>query len=229
MTGGQPYLDRREAGQILAAHIRRRYDAVEPVVLALPRGGVPVGFEVARAFEAPLDVFLVRKLGVPREPELAMGAIATGGFELLHHELIRQLGISPWQIAEVADREMAELRRREALYRAGRPPIDVKGRVTILVDDGLATGFTMRAAIGALRDYGAERLIVAVPVASEDACVAIVNEADALICPFLPDPFHAVGLWYRNFEPTSDREVQECLAAAVLNHEAAHAGHHGRR
>jgi len=229
MISGQPYFDRREAGQILAAHIREQYGALAAVVLALPRGGVPVGFEVARAFDAPLDVFLVRKLGVPRQPELAMGAIATGGYEVLNQQLIARLGISPLQIAEVADREMGELRRRQSLYRAGQPPLEVQGRVVLLIDDGLATGFTMRAAIGALRDYGARRLIVAVPVGAEKACSEIAREVDDLVCPFLPDPFHAVGLWYKNFEPTTDWEVQECLVAAGVNHEAAHAGHRGRR
>jgi putative phosphoribosyl transferase len=219
---GQPYFDRREAGQILAAHIREQFPTTQAIVLALPRGGVPVGFEIARALDAPLDVFLVRKLGVPRQPELAMGAIATGGYEVLNEQLIADLGITPLQIAEVADREMAELRRREALYRAGRPPLDVEDRVVYLVDDGLATGFTMRAAIGAVRDLGAGRLVVAVPVGADDTCAEIATQVDALVCPFLPDPFHAVGLWYKNFEATTDQEVQDCLAAAALNYEAVH-------
>ncbi|MGH7956133.1 MAG: phosphoribosyltransferase [Opitutaceae bacterium] len=221
MITGQPYFDRRAAGQILASHIREQFDRGEATVLALPRGGVPVGFEVARAIDAPLDVFLVRKLGFPRQPELAMGAIATGGYEVLDENLIAQLGVTPLQVADVADRETAELRRREELYRAGRPPLDVEGRVVYLVDDGLATGSTMRAAIGALRDYGVRRLIVAVPVGADDTCAEIARHVDAVICPFVPNPFHAVGLWYKNFEPTSDHDVQECLAAAALNHEAA--------
>ena len=225
MIIGQPYLDRREAGQILAAHVREYYgDATNAIVLALPRGGVPVGFEVARALDAPLDVFLVRKLGVPWQPELAMGAIATGGFEILNEELVSQLGITPFQIAEVADRETVEMRRREALYRAGRAPLDAYGRFVFLVDDGLATGFSMRAAVGALRDYAPQRLVVAVPVGAKDTCAQLVREVDSLICPFSPDPFHAVGLWYKNFEPTTDLEVQDCLAAASVNQEA-HAGH----
>ena len=223
MITGQPYLDRREAGQILAAHIREQFPASNSIVLALPRGGVPVGFEVARALDAPLDVFLVRKLGVPRQPEYAMGAIATGGYEVLNDQLIAELGITPLQVADVADRETAELRRREAIYRAGRPPIELEGRMVYLVDDGLATGFTMRAAIGALREIGAERLVVAVPVGAEDTCAEIVTLVDGLVCPFLPDPFHAVSLWYKNFEPTTDQEVQDCLAAAALNHDATHA------
>jgi putative phosphoribosyl transferase len=225
MFTGQPYLDRREAGQVLAAQIRDSVpDTADAFVLGLPRGGVPVAFEVAERLEAPLDVFLVRKLGVPRQPELAMGAIATGGFEVLNQALISQLGITPLQVADVADRETGELRRREALYRAGRPPLDVHGRLVLLIDDGLATGFTMRAAVVALREYGARRLVVAVPVGPEETCAELVHEVDHLICPFVPDPFHSVGLWYRNFEPTTDQEVQDCLAAAVSNKEAAHAG-----
>ena len=223
MLTGQPYQDRREAGRILAVHVREYYETNDAIVLALPRGGVPVGFEIARVLGAPLDVFLVRKLGVPRQPELAMGAIATGGYELLNHRLIAQLGITPLQIAEVADRETSELRRREALYRVGRPPLDVQGSVVFLVDDGLATGFTMRAAIGALREYGARRVVAAVPVGAEESCDEISREVDDLICPFLPDRFHAVGLWYKNFEPTTDQEVQDCLAAALVNRETAHA------
>jgi predicted phosphoribosyltransferase len=225
MITGPPYLDRREAGQILAAQLREQYGAVNPLVLALPRGGVPVAFEVARAFDVPLDVLLVRKLGVPRDPELAMGAIASSGYEYLDNALIAHLGITPLQIAAVADRETNELRRREALYRAGRPPFDPRGRITFVIDDGLATGCTMRTAVRALRDDGANHLIVAVPVGSEDACSDILEEADALICPFVPEPFHAVGSWYRQFEPITDRDVQEWLAAATPHHEVAHAGH----
>lgn len=222
MPAGQPYLDRREAGQILAAHIRERYIAADPIVLALPRGGVPVGFEVARALDAPLDILVVRKLSVPRQPELVMGAIASGGYELLNRPLVDRLGISPLQIAETADREMGELRRRETLYRAGRTPLDVNGRFVILVDDGLATGFTLRAAMGALRECGVRRLMVALPVGSEHACTEIARDVETLICPFLPDSFHAVDLWYKNFAPTTDREVQECLVAAAVNFELAH-------
>jgi predicted phosphoribosyltransferase len=225
MITGLPYLDRREAGQVLAAQLRERYATVDPLVLALPRGGVPVASEVARAFDAPLDVFLVRKLGVPREPEMAMGAIASGGYEFLNDALIAHLGITPLQIAAVADRETHELRRREALYRGGRPPVDPRGRVTFVIDDGLATGCTMRAAIRALRERGASQLVVGVPVGSEDACSYILEEVDALICPFVPDPFRAVGRWYKEYEPMSDREVQGCLTAAALNRETAHAGH----
>jgi predicted phosphoribosyltransferase len=225
MISGQPYPGRREAGKILATHLRERFGSIDPLVLALPRGGVPVGFEVARAFEAPLDVFVVRKLGVPWRPELAMGAIATGGYELLNHERIAHYGVTPLQVAGVADREMGELRRREAKYRAGRPALDPRGRVTFLVDDGLATGCTMRAAIGALREFGPREIIVAAPVGSEEACTEILREADELICPFVPDPFDAVGVWYRDFSPTIDDEVVAWLAAGALIHDATHAAH----
>jgi putative phosphoribosyl transferase len=223
MKAGQPYLDRREAGQILAAHVREQFRDHDLVVLALPRGGVPVGFEVAHALDAPLDVFLVRKLGVPGQPELAMGAIAAGGFEVLNDSLVADLRISGRQIAEVTRREAEELQRRESLYRANRARVEIAGRVAILVDDGLATGFTMRAAIAAVRRHGARRLVVAVPVGAGDTCAEIAREVDELICPFQPEPFHAVGLWYHDFSQTTDDEVRECLAAAALNHASTHA------
>ena len=224
MRTGQPYRDRREAGQILAAHVREHVRDADTVVLALPRGGVPVAFEVAHAIDAPLDIFIVRKLGVPEQPEFAMGAIAAGGYQVLNRHVVRELGITPLQIAAVSDREEAELRRRESLYRVNRPLVDVRGHVAVLVDDGLATGFTMRAAIGAMRDRGVRRLLVAVPVGAPDTCEDIGREVDDLICPFQPDPFHAVGLWYHDFSETTDAEVRECLAAAAANHEHAHTG-----
>jgi predicted phosphoribosyltransferase len=225
-TSGEPYLDRREAGQVLGLIVRARFHPSDAVVCALSRGGVPVGLEVARAIDAPLDVFLVRTLKVPWQRELAIGAIATGGYELLDPQVIRKSGITPLQVAGVADREMAELRRCEALYRGGRAPLEVEGRVVYLVDDGLATGFTVRAAIGALREYGARQLIVAVPVAGEEICEEIAPEVNAVICPFVPDRFCSVAHHYVHFEPTSDREVCECLAAA-LKPDVAHAGHFG--
>lgn len=218
------YRNRREAGQVLGAQLRERGPLIDPAVLALPRGGVPVGLEVARALDAPLDVFVVRKLGVPQQPEFAMGAIASGGFEVLNKSLIAELGITPIEIAAIADREIAELGRRETLYRGGRPPIDVRDRTCILVDDGLATGSTMRAAIEAIRHFGARRLIVAVPVGAPETCVELASEVDEVICPLQPEALHAVGLWYEDFTPTSDREVQTCLAAA----EQAHADHAAR-
>jgi putative phosphoribosyl transferase len=224
MISGQPYRDRREAGQILATHLAEQIHG-DAVVLALPRGGVPVGFEVARALNAPLDVFVVRKLGVPTHPELAMGAIARNGYEVLNERLIAELGLTRLQIAAVADRETEELHRREALYRRNRPPVDVRGRAVILVDDGLATGSTMRAAIGAVRLQDPTRLIVAVPVGAEDTCDELAREVDQLICPLVPESFHAVGLWYKDFAPTTDEEVRECLAAAHANLETIGGAH----
>jgi putative phosphoribosyl transferase len=222
MRAAKPYRDRREAGQILAAHILDEFGAANAIVLALPRGGVPVGFEVARVFTAPLDIFVVRKLGVPGHPELAMGAIAGNGFEVLNESLIAELGITRFQIAAVADRETEELHRREELYRANRPRVELRDRTVILVDDGLATGFTMRAAIGALRLRDTARLIVAVPVGAVDTCAEIAREVDGFVCPLQPEPFHAVGLWYRDFSPTTDDEVRECLATAAVNQDSEH-------
>jgi putative phosphoribosyl transferase len=226
MRSDQAYRDRREAGEILAAHVQEQTGTPEDaVVLALPRGGLPVGFEVARVLGAQLDVFVVRKLGAPGHEEFAIGAIAAGGFQVLNDDAIRELGITKQAIAAVAEREAAELHRREELYRADRPPVSIASRVAILVDDGLATGFTMRAAIAAVRERGPRRLVVAVPVGAVETCAEIEREVGTLICPLQPDPFHAVGLWYHDFTPTTDDEVRECLAASALNYQAAHAGH----
>lgn len=221
MIEPRPYRDRREAGQLLAPRVREHTHGAPAVVLALPRGGVPVGFEVARALAAPLDVFVVRKLGVPQQPELAMGAIAPGGFQLLNEPLIADLGISRREIQIVREREAAELAHREQAYRAIRPPVEVRGRVVVLVDDGLATGFTMRAAIAAHRQRGAAKLIVAVPVGATDTCETIAREVDALICPLQPEPFMAVGYWYQDFAPTNDDEVRECLRTALADEQSA--------
>lgn len=218
------YRDRREAGRILGARLRERPQLSESVVLALPRGGVPVGLEVARAIDAPLDVFVVRKLGAPNQPELALGAIASGGFEVLNRPLIDELGVTPIEIAVVADREVAELARRERLYRGNRPSVDVGDRTVILVDDGLATGFTMRAAIEAVRNFGARRLVAAVPVGSPRTCGELTGMVDELLCPLQPSQLGAVGLWYEDFSATSDEEVQACLAAPGEAHLA-----HGQR
>jgi putative phosphoribosyl transferase len=225
MTQKQAYRDRREAGQILASHVRAQVSGAPAAVVALPRGGVPVGFEVARMIEAPLDVFVVRKLGVPQQPELAMGAIASGGFRLLNEPLIADLGIRRSEIEEVARREAAELTERERKYRAVRSPVDVRGRVVIVVDDGLATGFTMRAAIAANRQRGAARLIVAVPVGAIDTCAEIAREVDQLICPLQPESFGAVGYWYEDFAATGDDEVRECLIASLANDVVTHTAH----
>lgn len=228
LVPGQPYRDRQEAGEILAAHVREEIGtADDSVVLALPRGGVPVGFEVARKLGAELDVFVVRKLGVPGHEEFAMGAIAVGGFKVLNDALVERLGISESEIADVTEREVAELLRRERLYREGRPPVRVSDRLVILVDDGLATGFTLRAAVVAARELGPRRLVVAVPVGAVDACEELSREVGTLVCPFQPDPFHAVGLWYRDFTATSDDEVRRCLAAAALNADPSHVAPHG--
>ena len=211
------YRNRREAGRILAAEVQARLTgAGHLVVLALPRGGVPVGLEVARMLEAQLDVFVVRKLGVPGHEEFAFGAIAAGGFERLDHPLIARLGLSPFDIAAIADRETAELHRREQSYRATRPPLAVHEQDVVLVDDGLATGWSMRAAIDAVRACEPRRLIVAVPVGAPDTCAELEERVDTFICPLRPHPFEAVGQWYRDFTATSDEEVRGCLATSAL-------------
>jgi len=184
------------------------------IVLALPRGGVPVAYEVARALGAPLDVFVVRKLGVPGHEEYAMGAIATGGVRVLNEELVRTLGMPERVLDAVAAREQQELARRERLYRGQRQPPEVRGRTVILVDDGLATGATMQAAVKALRRLQPARIVVAVPTASPDTCEQLRTEADEVICATTPEPFHAVGLWYQDFSQTTDDEVRELLARA---------------
>jgi putative phosphoribosyl transferase len=214
MMGERPYRDRAQAGEMLAGSVRDRLGAVDAIVLALPRGGLPIGLAVARALDAPLDVLIVRKLGVPAQPELAMGAIASGGFQVLDKSLTAQLGLTSAAIAAVVRHETAELHRREALYRGDRPPVDVRGRVAILVDDGLATGSSMRAAIGATRQRRPHQLVVAVPVGARDTCEELAREVDTLICPLQPREFFAVGQWYEDFAPTTDDEVRACLAAA---------------
>jgi len=180
-------------------------------VLGLPRGGVPVAFEVARALAAPLDVFLVRKLGVPGHEELAMGAIASGGTRVLNDDVVAATGADRAQIEQVAARELEQLRRQELAYRGDKPPLDVRGLVAILVDDGLATGATMRAAVSALRDRGAGAIVVAVPIAPPETCEALRHEVDEVVCARTPDPFTAVGIWYRDFTPVGDEQVRELL------------------
>jgi predicted phosphoribosyltransferase len=209
------FRNRREAGRVLAAALSHHAGRFDVVVLALPRGGVPVGYEVARALGAPLDVFLVRKLGLPGREELAMGAIATGGVRVLNDEVVRLLDIPEDVIEEVAQREQRELERRESAYRDGRPPLDVRGRIAILVDDGLATGSTMRAAVAALRRLKPARVVVAVPVGAAETCAEFRSEADEVVCAQTPEPFHAVGLWYSDFSQTSDEEVCELLRRAA--------------
>lgn len=209
------FRDRRDAGERLAralAHLRGRTDLL---VLALPRGGVPVAYEVAAALGAPLDVFVVRKLGVPGQEELAMGALASGGLRVLNQDVVETLDLSPPTIDLVTRREAEELARRERLYRGERPPLSATGRTVILVDDGLATGSTMRAAAIALRQHGPARVVVAVPVAARQTCELLRREVDEVVCLSTPAPFFAVGQWYADFGQTSDEEVSELLRRAA--------------
>ncbi len=206
------FQDRREAGRLLAEKLTNYANRPDVIVLALPRGGVPIAYEVARRLNAPLDVFVVRKLGIPGYEELAMGAVATGGTRILNEEFVKRAGLPDNLIEAVTARELKELARRERLYRGSRPPPDVRGRTVILVDDGLATGATMLAAIRALRQQQPARIVVAVPTASPDTCEAMKAEADDVICAVTPDPFYAVGLWYQDFSQTTDEEVRALLA-----------------
>jgi predicted phosphoribosyltransferase len=211
--GARAYRDRVEAGRALARRLGAYAGRDDVLVLGLPRGGVPVAAEVARALGAPLDVFLVRKLGVPGREELAMGAIASGGVRLLNAEVVRGLRIAPDTIDRVAAAERAELERREAAYRDGRPAPEPSGKTVILIDDGLATGASMRAAVMALRKLGPARIVVAVPVAAESTCADLEAEVDEVVCGLTPEPFHAVGCWYEDFSQTTDEEVRALLAA----------------
>lgn len=208
------FQDRSDAGRALAGALTH-YADVDVVVLALPRGGVPVAFEVAERLGAPLDVFLVRKLGVPGHEELAMGAVASGGVQVLNDDLIARLGVTRPALDRVIARERAELLRRERAYRDERPPLAVAGRTVILIDDGLATGATMRAAVAGLRKLEPGRIVVAVPVAAHDACAQVGAEVDEMVCVATPSPFHGVGLWYRDFDQTDDDEVCALLSAAA--------------
>ncbi len=207
----QPFRDRAEAGECLAARLSALAGRDEVIVLSLPRGGVPVGHEVASFLRVAFDVFVVRKLGVPGHEELAMGAIASGGTRLINHDVVDGLGIPPGVIDQVAAREQIELERRETLYRGTRPLTALVNRVVVLVDDGLATGSTRRAAVSAVREHQPARIIVAVPVGAQSTCKELSLEADEVICLRMPEPFVAVGLWYRDFTPTSDNEVRALL------------------
>ena len=205
------FSDRRAAGRELARHLRHLADGVDLVVLGLPRGGVPVAYEIARDLNAPLDVFVVRKLGLPGHEEFAMGAIASGGIRVMNEDLTRSYQLPDAMVDAVTQRERSELERRERTYREGRPPLTVKGRVVILVDDGLATGSTMKAAVGAVRQLQPARVVVAVPVCAAETCEALSEIADEVICPYRPEPFRAVGRWYEDFSATADAEVTELL------------------
>jgi putative phosphoribosyl transferase len=207
------YEDRRDAGRILAHLVATLPNLNDGVVLALPRGGVPVAFEVARRCRLPLDIFLVRKLGAPGQRELAMGAIASGGTTVLNEDVLRSLRVPERVLEAVTERETRILQRMEAAYREGRAPIAIEGRTVILVDDGLATGATMRAAVRAVRPR-AKAVIVAVPVGAKSTCADLRSEADQVICAAMPEPLDAVGRFYRNFDPTRDEEVRMLLAEA---------------
>lgn len=210
------YRDRRHAGRSLAGLLTRYVSQPDVVVWGLPRGGLPVAFEVAQALHSPLDAVIVRKLGVPGHKEYAMGAIASGGTRVLKDEVIRSRGLSGEEIEAETAMELVELQRRERLYRGGRPPLSAKGHTVILVDDGLATGATMQAAVRAVRQLGPRRVIVAVPVASAESCASLRAEADEIVCGATPRPFEAVGLWYDDFTQTSDEEVQDYLRSSTF-------------
>jgi putative phosphoribosyl transferase len=207
----QPFANRREAGAELARKLEHFAHRNDVVVLALPRGGVPVAYEVARALGAPLDVFLVRKLGLPGHRELAMGAIASGGVRVLNDDVVRWYRVPGAIIDEAAREEQAELERRERVYREGRPALDLDGRIVLLIDDGLATGSTMKAAVQAVRARGPSRIVVAVPVAAPDTCRDFRRIADEIVCARVPEHFSAVGQWYHDFSQTTDEEVRQLL------------------
>jgi putative phosphoribosyl transferase len=217
------YRDRREAGRILGERLAALAGRPDLVVLGLPRGGVPIAWEVARRLGAPLDVFVVRKLGLPGHEELAMGAIASGGVRVLNPEVVA-CGVSRAEIEEVTAREQDELERRERLYRGERPPLAVAGRTVVLVDDGLATGSTMRAAVRALRRQEARQIVVAVPVGAPSTCAELEEEADEVVCAATPQHFRAVGLWYDDFSQTTDEEVRELLEEAAHPDERTEGG-----
>jgi putative phosphoribosyl transferase len=209
------FRDRVEAGRILAQRLKSVVQDADALVLALPRGGVPVGFQIAQTLHLDLDIFLVRKLGVPGQEELAMGAIASGGVRVLSEPIIQHLGISPSVVDSVTVREQQEIERRERTYREDRPRLPIVNRTVILVDDGLATGASMLAAARAVRAQNPKRVIVAIPVASPDACEEFRQHVDDVICAETPTPFHAVGVWYEDFSQTSDAEVRELLERAA--------------
>jgi predicted phosphoribosyltransferase len=218
------YRDRHHAGRVLASALQRFAEPGRTIVLALPRGGVPVGFEVARALSVPLDVLVVRKLGVPGREELAMGALASGGALVFNEDIVYGLGIPAEVVGRIVSTQRLELARREEIYRGDRAPVHVAGKTVMLVDDGLATGATMRAAIEGLRQLGPARIVVGVPIASSSSCEDLRAEVDDVVCTATPDPFESVGLWYEDFSPTTDEEVRELLDMAMMEqHEREHA------
>lgn len=211
-AGIPPFQDRCEAGKLLAGKLTRYADRQDVQVLALPRGGAPVAFEIALAIRAPLDIFVVRKLGVPGHEELAMGAVASGNVRTLQENVVDAFHISSSMINEAATRELRELSRREQIYRSSRPPPEIRGRAIIIVDDGLATGASMRAAVSALKQQRPARTIIAVPVAAPEVCNELKNEVDEIICLKTPSSFCAVGNWYEDFSQVTDEEVRDLLA-----------------
>jgi len=215
MKPSLPFEDRSQAGRLLAEELDRYKSSDNVLVLGLARGGLPVAFEVAKALRAPLDVLVVRKLGVPGQPELAMGAIAVDGTRVLDEDIIRGLGISSEAVEAVAQREQKELERREELYRVGRPPLNLHGRTAILVDDGLATGSTMLAAIQFCKQLSPQRIVLAVPVASRTALEKLRPEVDECLCLAAPEFFYAVGLWYQDFPQTTDAVVKSLLEESL--------------
>jgi len=213
------FRNRTHAGQVLAGTLKEYSNRDDILVLALPRGGVPVAFEIASALHSPLDVFLVRKLGVPGQEELAMGAIATGGIRVLNYDVVKHLGVPDYVIDSATEAEQRELDRREQAYRGSREPPEVRGRTVILVDDGLATGSTMRAAVTALRQRTPARIVVAVPVAAGSTCQEFREEVDQIICATTPEPFYGVGQWYEDFSQTTDEEVRDLLDRAAQEYQ----------
>jgi putative phosphoribosyl transferase len=222
MDDYQAFIDRRDAGRVLASRLAQYASRDDVVVLALPRGGVPVAYEIASALGVPMDVFLVRKLGTPGHRELAMGAIASGGVRVLNEDVVHWYGISDLAIERIAREEQEELQRRERAYRGDRPTPDLTNKIVILVDDGLATGSTMRAAAQAVRARRPARVVIAVPVGAPQTCADLAAVADEMICARMPEPFSAVGQWYLNFEQTGDDEVRELLQKSSAIPEAHH-------
>ncbi|HEY7089331.1 MAG TPA: phosphoribosyltransferase [Tepidisphaeraceae bacterium] len=222
-----PFLfsDRSHAGKVLANQLQAHANEPDVLVLALPRGGVPVAYEVAKALGSPLDVFQVRKLGVPGEEELAMGALASGGILFLNRGIIESIGITPEQIDAVIQQEQAELERRDRAYRGDRPTPQINGKTVILIDDGLATGSTMRAAAEAIRRQQPKRLIIAVPTGAAETCEQLRAFADEVICAIAPSDFRAVGLWYEDFPQLNDQQVRELLAHATIPENQPNASH----
>ena len=212
-SGPKMFVDRRAAGRELGEHLAPRYPGADVIVLGLPGGGVPVAYEVAKALGAPLDVFVVRKLGAPFNPEFAIGAIASGGVTVYHQDAVRALRLDRAALEQIEARERAELARRERLFRAERPPLQLEGKTAILVDDGIATGATMEAAVTAAKALGPRRVVVAVPTGASDSVATLRRSADAVEVLSVPEPYIAVGAWYEHFTQTTDEEVVALLAA----------------